>query len=454
MRHVTPGSPKKNLRSVPGAVATGSIPKMDSSMMSVKFLSALRGSFFSFRSNPGLMHGAIVYRPSCGLVLGRLVGSLFGIVFLLASFSSSYAQTTDAPFPQATELQQGPPLTNQEFVQLLYQLPKHPEAKDKLVDDIRKRGIAFPVTDGLRSLVATKSGNDAALQRTLAEADRRRTNPVVASLPPTAEGLELLARTRKATLGATETMPDYLVKQQIIRSHAYGQSKNWAVYDRLSIAVSYRQTAGEDYKLLSVNGMPAAEDQRYGMKLGGTTSTGEYVSALSELFRPESRAEFNMVDTDTLRGRRTIVYEYEVKKAFSHQILGWGEGGSLKQQTVAGYRGRIWIDRENDRVLRLEDISTEIDPGFPITAASKLIDYDWVAINEQEHLLPSRAVVELTSRDRGQTEQTRNEILFRGYRKFGAEVKIIDIDEKDFPPDKPEENDPKKPALKPQPKKP
>ena len=46
--------------------------------------------------------------------------------------------------------------------------------------------------------------------------------------------------------------------------------------------------------------------------------------------------------------------------------------------------------------------------------------------------------MELTARDRGQTEQTRNQILFRGYRKFGAEVKIIDIDEKDFPPDKPE----------------
>ena len=392
------------------------------------------------------------------LKIARVVSLSFLTLCAGLSFSSVVAQTSDTPIPQPTELQQGPPLTNQEFVQLLYQLPKHPETKDKLVDDIRKRGIAFPVTDGLRSLVATKSGNDAALQRTLAEADRRRTNPVVASLPPTVEGLELLARTRKATLGAAETMPDYLVKQQIIRSHAYGQSKNWAVYDRLSIAVSYRQTAGEDYKLLSVNGMPAAQDQAYGMKLGGTISTGEYVSALSDLFRPESRAEFNMVDTDTLRGRRTIVYEYEVKKEFSHWILGWGEGGSLRQQTIAGYRGRLWIDRENNRVLRLEEISTEIDPGFPITATNTMIDYDWVTIVEKEHLLPSRAVVELTSRDRGQTEQTRNEILFRGYRKFGAEVKIIDIDEKDFPPDKPEETEPKKPenapALKPQPKKP
>src|SRR5207245_2973620 len=146
-------------------------------------------------------------------------------------------------------------------------------------------------------------------QRTLAEADRRRANPVVASLPPTAEGLELLERTRKVTLGAAEKMPDYLVKQQITRSHAYGQSKNWAVYDRLSIAVSYRQTAGEDYKLLSVNGVPASPDQNYGIKLGGTTSTGEYVTALSDLFKHERPAESRIVDTDTVHERRAIAYQ-------------------------------------------------------------------------------------------------------------------------------------------------
>jgi hypothetical protein len=355
-------------------------------------------------------------------------------------------------------LQQGPPLTNEEFVRRLYQLPAHPDESEKLVDDIRKRGIGFPITSGLRSLIATKSGNDASLIHTLEEAERRRTNPTVATpLPPLGETNELLEQARKATLGAADTMPDYLVKQQITRSHAFGQSRNWAPYDRLTIAVSYRQSAGEDYKLLTINGMPATDDQSYNMKLGGTISTGEYVSALTSIFRPESRTEFRAVDTDTLRGRRTVIYEYEVKKENSHQALGWGEGGSLKQETISGYRGRIWIDRENYRVLRLEDISSEIEPGFPITAASKIIDYDWVTINEQSHLLPSRAVVELTARDRGQTEQTRNEILFRGYRKFGAEVKIIDVDEKDFPPEKPEE-EPKKPdtppSLKPAVKKP
>jgi len=384
--------------------------------------------------------------PPSRMVVISLI--FFGV---LALFSTATAQTDNSPFPQPTQLQQGPPLTNQEFVRMLYQLPTHPEQRERLMDDIRKRGIAFPITPGLRSLIATKSGNDSSLIHTLEEATRRRENPTVATLPPEAESFELLARTRQATLGAADTMPDYLVNQRITRSRAFGQSKNWTPYDRLSIAVSYRQGAGEDYKLLTVDGMPVTQDQSYNMKLGGTISMGEYVSALKELFSPESRAEFQAVDTDTLRGRRTIVYEYEVKKEFSRQSLGWGSGGSVMQQTIAGYRGRIWVDRETDRVLRLEDVSNGIDPGFPITAASKVIDYEWVTIAEVPHLLPSQATVELTAHDRGQTEQTRNQILFRGYRKFGAEVKIIDIDEKDFTADKPEAEkkvDPPRPPEK------
>jgi hypothetical protein len=377
-----------------------------------------------------------------------------------AHLSAAFAQTNNTPFPQPTELQHGPPLTNQEFVLLLYQLPKHAELRDKLVDEVRKRGIAFPLTPGLRSLVATKSGNDASLIHTLEEADRRRLNPAVATLPRTTEGLELLERTRMATLSAATRMPDFLVKQNIIRYVAYGNTRNWQSDDRLTVAVSYRQNAGEQYKLLAVNGLPqgdaASEGSTYGDKLGGTTSTGEYVSILSELFRPETQAEFQMVDTDTLRGRRTIVYEYTVKRELSHQMIKASWAGN--RTVVTGFRGRIWIDRETNRVLRLEDISTEIPGDFPVTAATSTIDYDWVSINEQRHLLPSRAVVELTARVGAQTIQTRNEILFRGYRKFGAEVKIIDIDEKDFPPDKPEETEPPrpetKPELKPAPKKP
>jgi hypothetical protein len=104
-----------------------------------------------------------------------------------------------------------------------------------------------------------------------------------------------------------------------------------------------------------------------------------------------------------------------------------------------GSRGRVWVDRETNRVLRFEQIATEIPGDFPITAASSVIDYDWVTINENKYLLPTHSEILLTSVNGNRSQQSRNEIRFRGYQKFGAELKVIDeIDEKDFPPDKPE----------------
>jgi len=337
----------------------------------------------------------------------------------------------------------GKPLTSQELVQLVYQLPKHPEQRDQIVDEIRKRGLGFPLTDGLRSLVATKSGSDATLRRTLEEAERRRANPKVETLPSATEADDLLALTKKITLGASGAMPDFIVRQLLKRSVAYGTTANWLPQDTLTIAVSYHQPAGEEYKLLTVNGMPPSKDAKagseYGDYVGGASSTGEFVTRLAYLFMDEAHASFKMVDTDVLRGQRTIVYEYEVQLPYSNLVLQAGKGAVAR----VGSRGRVWIDREQNRVLRFEQIATEIPGDFPIRAATTLIDYDWVKINERPYLLPSHAELLMTSlyKDR-QLEQSRNDIRFRGYQKFGAEIKIIDDDE--YAPEQPAQP-PKKP---------
>ncbi|HVG35532.1 MAG TPA: hypothetical protein VM911_20950 [Pyrinomonadaceae bacterium] len=331
------------------------------------------------------------------------------------------------------------PITSQELVRMVQQLPRHPEKRDEIVEEIRRRGIGFELTQGVRSVVASKSGNDALLRRTLEEAARRRVNPVASALPPEAEARDLLARTRNVTLAASNAMPDFIVKQLITRSYARGETNNWSVSDRLTIAVSFRAQIGEEYKVLAVNGLPPNAEIKEGQsyeQLGGTSSTGEYVSMLAGLFKEESQAKFEAVDTDLLRGRRTIVYQFEVKKQNSHQTI--KAAGAVSNTVVTGYRGRVWIDRELDRVLRMESIATEIPAGFPVAAATSLIDYDWVTINERPYLLPSRAEVILTSNYNGQTIQFRNEIRFRGYQKFGTEVRIIeDVDETEEPPEEP-----------------
>lgn len=351
-----------------------------------------------------------------------------------------------AQMPQAPPPPFQSPLSSRELVALVYELPKHPDRRDEIVEEIRKRGIGFPLTDGMRSLVATKSGSDPLLRRTLEEAERRRVNPTASALPPDAEASELLDRTRTATLGAAAAMPDFIVKQLIKRSRAYGATNNWIPQDNLTIAVGYRANSGEEYKVLAVNGIPLAQEARQGHNYTrdvprGTTSSGvEYISAVADVFKPESKTEFKLADTDVILGRRTLVFEYQIEKPFSHLILTASDGpDSGSTSAEVGSRGRVWIDRETNRVLRFEQIATEIPVGFPITATSNVIDYDWVTIAENKYLLPIRSDIQLTMVSRGQSTQSRNEIRFRGYQKFGAELKVIDeIDDKDFPPDKPE----------------
>ncbi len=350
---------------------------------------------------------------------------------VLALLICAFSVVSQSPQPAS-------PLTNRELVALVYQLPQYPERRDEVVEEIRKRGIAFQLTDGMRSLVASKSGNDVLLRRTLEEAERRRVNPTASARPAEAEANDLLERTRVATLAAAQSMPDFIVKQLIKRSVAYGTTNNWLPHDNLTIAVGYRANAGEQYKVLAKNGMPlgreVTEGSDYSKYVGGASSSGvEYISALADLFKPESKTEFRVVDTDQIRGRRTLVYEYEVKLPFSKLTLSAGDA-----RVGAGSRGRLWIDRETNRVLRFEQIATEIPGDFQITAASTVIDYDWVTISENKYLLPTISDLRLTSVARDMTVQSRNEIRFRGYQKFGAELKVIDeIDEKDFPPEKP-----------------
>ena len=357
---------------------------------------------------------------------------------------TKFALTLSLVFLSCTPLfaQDGPPLTSKEVVSLLYQLPRNPAMRDEIVEQIRKRGIGFPLTAGMRSLVATKSGNDALLRRTLEEAERRRVNPTASALPSESEGNVLLERTRNVTLAAANAMPDFLVKQIIRRSVAYGNTANWQLQDNLTIAVGYRANVGEEYKILTVNGMPAGEEvqatrdySKYAPK-GASSSGVEYISALADVFKPESKTEFRMVDTDVINSRRTVIFEYVIKKEFSQLTLSLADTGA---RAVVGSRGRLWIDRELDRVLRFEQIATEISPDFPITAASSLIDYDWVSINERKYLLPTHSEILMTTVNPKFVLQSRNDVRFRSYQKFGAELKVIDeVGEEDEPPAKPE----------------
>ncbi len=328
---------------------------------------------------------------------------------------------------------QGSPLTQADYVKMLYSLQKTPGVKADIIEALRKRGIDFVVTDGIRSLTRSKGANGEELKRALEEAERRRQNPVTAQLPSTKESSDLLENTRKKTLEAVGEMPDFVVKQQIQRSAAYAGTGNFRNLDRLVVAVSYRASGEENYKVLSVNGILQADPkskQSY-EEVGGTSSTGEFVTMLATIFKPESQTKFEIVDTDFIRGRRAILFDFEIVKDLAQQIV--SAVGYSTDTTITGMKGRLWIDRDDARVLRIDSEATEIPANFPIRTAKRSIDYEWVKIEDERYLLPSVSDVRLTLRDKAVIYETRNLIRFKDYQKYGSEVKILDEDVKPEP---------------------
>lgn len=330
------------------------------------------------------------------------------------------------------------PLSQTEYVKLLYSLQKDPARKPELVEALRVRGIAFTLTDGIRGLTRSKGRNDDDLQRALEEAERRRLNPASSQLPSKAEALELLESTRKNTLSATDGMPDFVVKQQIQRSAAYAGTNNFRNLDRLVVAVSYRSTGQEDYRVLSVNGV-IQQDQSSRpsyQEVGGTSSTGEFVTMLSTVFKPESATNFQIIDTDVLRGRKAVVFGFSISRDRAKQLI--TSTGLSTRSTITGMKGRLWIDRNDRRVLRIDSEATEIPENFPIRTAKRVIDYDWTTINEEKYLLPALSDVRLTFREKSEIFETRNLIRFKEYQKYGTDVIVLDEDTEPVPEETPE----------------
>ncbi len=95
------------------------------------------------------------------------------------------------------------------------------------------------------------------------------------------------------------------------------------------------------------------------------------------------------------------------------------QGGRLKP----AQKGRIWIDEETHRVLRIEQRAVSIPSSFPQDKAECTVEMGMVQIGGAFLLLPLRA--ETRGCERGTVNCSKNEIVFRNYRKFGAASTVV-----------------------------
>ena len=348
------------------------------------------------------------------------------IAIILLSFSIVFAQEK--------------PLSQAEYVKLLYAANTAAKRQD-LTETVRKRGISFVVTEGLRGLTKSKSANDVDLVRTLDESNRRRENPTTNVLPSAKEATVALEQTRQNTLQAVEEMPDFVAKQLISRGIGYAGTNTFRPQDQLVVAVSFSTEKGEQYKVLTVKGVAVDSKQADNYSgLDGATTGGEFVEDLARIFRSDSKTEFTLVDTGMLRGRKTIMFDYRILIENSKND-GVGLKGERSSSVPIGRKGRIFIDRELNRVLRIEFQATDIPTTYEIKKFESSTDYDWAEIGGEKYLLPLQSDARFTASWGRELVQSKNLIRFKNYQKFGSEVKILDddviIDEEVEKPTKP-----------------
>jgi hypothetical protein len=208
-------------------------------------------------------------------------------------------------------------------------------------------------------------------------------------------------------------LPNFLCNLLIDRTENQGGA-GWRNRDVLNVQLAFSD-GREHYKLTSVNDRPSRIPYR---SVGGAISEGDFGSVMAEIFRPRT-ARFHWDHWTVLRGRVAHVFRYEMALEKSVYQLAFSGSKGPALQAVTAHHGYVYIERDTDNILRIEQIA---DPpaGFPLRYASTIIDYDWSDVGGKQYLLPLKAEITMGSA----FMQSMNVVQFRDYRKFGADVQI------------------------------
>ncbi len=184
--------------------------------------------------------------------------------------------------------------------------------------------------------------------------------------------------------------------------------------DLVSAEIIY-EDGEESYRNVKVNNR--ATDKHL-QDIDGSWSTGEFASAMLDLFDPASKAQFSAGRSTTIAGSRAQVYDFQVQSQNSHWRLSVGS-----QTVITAYAGSVWVDPSTARVLRIEMQARNIPSDFPMDAVESAIDYSYVLVGEKSFLLPVHA--ETLGCQRGSRYCSHNIIDFRNYHEFKGDIKII-----------------------------
>ena len=230
---------------------------------------------------------------------------------------------------------------------------------------------------------------------------------------PLPSSAPLIERARVSALEFSRKLPNFICQEYMSRFVQQGRGPKQP-QDIVSAELVY-EDGRESYRNVKVNNRPTNKPLS---EIDGAWSTGEFASALLDLFDPRSRTRFSAGRSSAASGLSAQAYDFQVQAANSHWNLTAGA-----QTVVSDYTGTVWIDPSTARVLRIETQARNIPADFPIDTIESAIDYSYVMIEGKSYLLPVHA--ENLGCQRGSSYCTHNIIDFRNYHEFKGSGRII-----------------------------
>jgi TonB family protein len=215
---------------------------------------------------------------------------------------------------------------------------------------------------------------------------------------------------REAARRFIESLPNFAAKRYTNRYTSHGNRTSWKALDVVAADVIF-ENGKESYRNIVVNGKALPG----GAETPGSSSTGEIAAVLQNVMASQTNAVFSNQRPETVVDRAAFRYDYSVERQNSH----WTVSAAPESYTPA-YSGSVWIDRENQRVLRIEMSARDLPASFAMDAVEFEVDYDYVPLGDRKFLLPVHS--ETLSCARATGDCARNVVTFQNYAKFGAEA--------------------------------
>ncbi len=274
---------------------------------------------------------------------------------------------------------------------------------------------------------------------TPSDSPNERLRPMIdisASIPKTVTNDALIQKAVEASADYDSTLPNFICDEIVTRSMSNAKPPKWKKEDVVEVELMYVDRR-EDYRNVRINGKVlksgSPEDS-------GSWSSGDWGTTLMDVLHPATAAAFKHRGKDKIADLNCDVYDFTVEKPNSHWVIRYGK------PIKPAYKGAIWIDPESGRVLRIEMQARKLPTDYELDWVEQMTEYGWVTISGQKYLLPTKS--ENLACWRYTTRCSRNELVYKNYRKFATESTISTTESEISFGDKPVEAPKATPAKK------